>query len=67
MAGVVSDVFEVKLGQNGDDSVGESKPTLKEARESANKFLKQIRESGASTRVYILLPDGYRLYPPFGI
>jgi hypothetical protein len=58
-------MFQVILGQEGDDYVGSSRKSLSEAVKDAEMFLKQLGENKLGTYIYILTPDGTRLYPPW--
>jgi hypothetical protein len=58
-------MFEVILGQEGDDYVGSSRRNLTEAIKDAEMFLKQLGENKLGTYIYISTPEGTRLNPPW--
>ena len=61
-------MFQVVLGQDGDDYVGGSAKDLVKAMEIADGYAKQINEQPIAERttyIYVLTPAGERINVPY--
>ena len=61
-------MFQVVLGQDGDDFVGGSAENLVKAMEIANGYAKKANErplAQSTTYIYILTPSGERINIPY--
>lgn len=61
-------MFQVVLGQDGDDFVGGSAKDLVRAMEIADRFAKQINKRPVAERttyIYLLTPSGERINVPY--